>query len=518
MIAENIILGYYAIRNALIRDRKQYFDKINRKNRQIASQKNYFEKSRAPSSEIIKNRSKQKFIKHAVLRRLKNGVSVNNSHSIRGSQSERAKGFLNRNYPDTTNAKSTFFGQMPLKEYRHTIHPPSKILKKGDRESRSKKWETMRYDKIKDYSIEQLSSEYRLHQSRNFTCIKPERFIKFNSCGPLERNQYFRRTSEEKRRAVITIERFLLGRLHRMKHHMKQSNGIIQVILEKRSDDLKKNNAEKDDIENKPIASKIEPSGILKQATRTLTKKEDSRNQIADNSSIHRSTNTIRMNACRLILLTEAKIGYNPTIDSIPKQLYDYEGIKTGNLLQKQKSLLNWAKQNNIRRIQRAGFAVYPKDVLVTDSLGNTALYYSAKNGNAQICTFFLEKGADVNQICRYGDTALHMAFRSGSAETVMLLYDRGGNPNVKNKFGQTPLAFGSKRLLERLGIVDGVAIVSDNQQFDNNTLFTKIESHDPFETSMASNKKPIKISDLDESPGKFKNLTSRTRLATNAD
>ena len=98
--------------------------------------------------------------------------------------------------------------------------------------------------------------------------------------------------------------------------------------------------------------------------------------------------------------------------------------------------ILQWAKTNNYRALNRGQFIIYPNDVNVGDEIGNTALYYAAKHGNQKMCQHLLEKGAFVNTVCSLGDTAFHMGFKSGSIDTVELLYERGGDPNVHNKFG----------------------------------------------------------------------------------
>ena len=79
----------------------------------------------------------------------------------------------------------------------------------------------------------------------------------------------------------------------------------------------------------------------------------------------------------------------------------------------------------------------------------------------------------------------MHAAFGSGNIEIVMYLIGKGANLNERNKNGHTPLAYGTKNLLEKLNLKDGVCSSNrkmrklmfrrgkrlDNQIWNNNRL-----------------------------------------------
>jgi ankyrin repeat protein len=72
--------------------------------------------------------------------------------------------------------------------------------------------------------------------------------------------------------------------------------------------------------------------------------------------------------------------------------------------------------------MENSPFVYYPQDVNITDTKGNTPLYYACYNGNLRMCHFLAEKGADVNNICFKGETPFHMAFKSGSPEVKLII------------------------------------------------------------------------------------------------
>ena len=93
-------------------------------------------------------------------------------------------------------------------------------------------------------------------------------------------------------------------------------------------------------------------------------------------------------------------------------------------------------------------YHVYPnlKEILtsVDPSSYTDGLLMSAFVGNKNTLAFFLDKGADPNQVDNYGWTALMFSSRQGHVEIVDMLFAKGANPNLVNKKDWTALMFAS--------------------------------------------------------------------------
>ena len=72
---------------------------------------------------------------------------------------------------------------------------------------------------------------------------------------------------------------------------------------------------------------------------------------------------------------------------------------------------------------RNSGFVYYANDMNVRDKKGNVALYYSAKSGNLEFCSFIIELGAKVNEVCEEGNTPFHMAFWTNSFDVGFVLF-----------------------------------------------------------------------------------------------
>jgi len=57
--------------------------------------------------------------------------------------------------------------------------------------------------------------------------------------------------------------------------------------------------------------------------------------------------------------------------------------------------------------IKFLGFSFNIDDINCYDVNKNCPLYYAAKNGDLDFCTFLITNGADVNMPCENGNTAL---------------------------------------------------------------------------------------------------------------
>ena len=80
-------------------------------------------------------------------------------------------------------------------------------------------------------------------------------------------------------------------------------------------------------------------------------------------------------------------------------------------------------------------------DVDSKSKYGDTPLRIAAINGQKEIATLLITKGADVNaKDFTFGRTLLHIAAREGHKEIVELLIAKGADVNAMDKDGNTPL------------------------------------------------------------------------------
>ena len=73
--------------------------------------------------------------------------------------------------------------------------------------------------------------------------------------------------------------------------------------------------------------------------------------------------------------------------------------------------MINAVKKNQLFLALSSGFYFSKEDVEILDSEGFSPIYYAAKNMNKKFCEFLIEKGADINKICKDGSTSVHAAF-----------------------------------------------------------------------------------------------------------
>ena len=136
----------------------------------------------------------------------------------------------------------------------------------------------------------------------------------------------------------------------------------------------------------------------------------------------------------------------------------------------KQNQIMLWSRKNLHKRLEYAAFPIYERDVNIYDEIGNSPIFYAAKHGSLDLTKFFITKKAQINTQCQDGNTPMHMAFKSGNCTLICFLIQSGAGLNQTNNFSQTPIAFGTNKTLETLGLTQAVAECYDQQNadFDN--------------------------------------------------
>jgi cytochrome c len=79
------------------------------------------------------------------------------------------------------------------------------------------------------------------------------------------------------------------------------------------------------------------------------------------------------------------------------------------------------------------------KGAAINEIDGVTALYIACEDGNVELASLLIKRGADVNLPVSWQRTPLYAANKSGHADIVKLLLNNGANPNQLAK-SQTPL------------------------------------------------------------------------------
>ncbi len=87
------------------------------------------------------------------------------------------------------------------------------------------------------------------------------------------------------------------------------------------------------------------------------------------------------------------------------------------------------------------------------DSKGNNAMYVAVANKQHDTVKYLLERGVTANSRNENGNTPLHRAFMNQDYVMIGILQEKGANFDMVNEFNQTPMFFGSRKLIEKLGL-----------------------------------------------------------------
>ena len=85
-------------------------------------------------------------------------------------------------------------------------------------------------------------------------------------------------------------------------------------------------------------------------------------------------------------------------------------------------------------------------DINMKDDRGCSALVWAARNGHLPVCSYLLEKGADVNSVSYGGLTPLHHACMASFESVVGKLIESGADANMKDESGNSPLNWATSR------------------------------------------------------------------------
>jgi len=80
------------------------------------------------------------------------------------------------------------------------------------------------------------------------------------------------------------------------------------------------------------------------------------------------------------------------------------------------------------------------------DTLNQTPLYYSAREGKNNLVEFLVKNGCAVNHIDTYGQTPIFYACREGHLDTIRKLIEFGADADLVDNNGQTPLYYSIKQ------------------------------------------------------------------------
>jgi ankyrin repeat protein len=106
-------------------------------------------------------------------------------------------------------------------------------------------------------------------------------------------------------------------------------------------------------------------------------------------------------------------------------------------------------------------------------------LWWAVHNSNFELVKKLLEGGGNPNARDQEESSCMHEAMKNGDIEIIFILLDYGADLNNKNNRKQTPLYFCNSKMLQLLGLEDGLSTGEGNPHSDNNRLFYRPEASD---------------------------------------
>src|SRR3990167_8107622 len=377
--------------------------------------------------------------------------------------------------------KSAFHGNISLKEYRHALHPPSKLLlgPKYARIPMDQKHTLKQDEKLSNWKVQE---EYRLRASKNPTLMVPDRFLPVHSMGPLSRRKNIYQNPPKLKTAVSIIQRC-------WRSYKSRKDFIIKIhFLKKRkeeADALKAQMAADLAASQKPtqpsqanltlMNNNYTPQGSMSMLPPGSAVKLQSTSKLTQQGGLGHRPNKPSIT---IIEETESsalsKLQPPAPILDLPEEVDPILGsdlpLASSDL---QKMIMTCCKKNNLSQLEACLTPISPSDVNVRDPLFNTPIWYAAKHGHKNLNSYLVEQGAEVNVLCSGGDTPLHNAFLSGNRAAVEFLVECCASPNQINQQGETPICFGNKYLIKEMALELAVCKVTDDRaEFDNRIYF----------------------------------------------
>ena len=378
-----------------------------------------------------------------------------------------------RKLPDTARVKSNFHGEVSLKEYRHALHPTSKLLlgPQYARIPRDQK-QTMKEDLGKTNG--RLQEDYRLRTSRHPGLMKPDKMLPAHSLGPLYRRSNIYRNAEKLNAAVCVIQRCWRS------YKNKKEFGMKIHYLKKMKEE---SNAARIGSMN------FDTSSPQKMGTRNYTPQGSvsvlpvgSLAKVQSTSKLTAPRSGHRAQKVSILPIEELESSNSSSRLEMPGSMHleipvDQGAVEGVSLAlastELQKLIMDCCKKNNLPKLEGVLTPVAAADVNTRDKLGNPPVWYACKHGNKAMICYLLERGALTNILGAGGDSPLHNAFLSGNKQAVQVLIEAGASPNLVNTQGETPICYANKLLVKEMGLEQAVCKVThERAEFDNRMFF----------------------------------------------
>ncbi|EAN34022.1 Ankyrin repeats (3 copies) family protein [Theileria parva strain Muguga] len=141
--------------------------------------------------------------------------------------------------------------------------------------------------------------------------------------------------------------------------------------------------------------------------------------------------------------LKDSKAGLNDNLNVVEKTI---EELVDGNT--RITPLCQLSHKTNEESLEIAKLLV--EDYLLcnpnhVDLIGQTCLFYSARDGRGELCSYFCKKGCDPNHKDRLGQTCVFYAARDGHSEVIKVLVEHGADVNVTDANSQTCLFYAAR-------------------------------------------------------------------------